>query len=117
MDKVRFNRTPQTSDVDNARSLLYGCSGGYPIGKFSMYVRSSIAEQHEKETSQLFFMVTFNFFGRQNWFNDYLLNPVWEAIHDRATAPIMSRIKRICEFKFRTFKQEALIVQPPIKVG
>lgn len=106
MDKLRFDRTPKTSDVDNARSLLYQCNGGYPIGKFSMYVRSSIAEQNEKETSQLFFMVAFNFFGKQNWFNNHLVNYVWEAIHDRATANIMSRIKRICEIKFKTFKSD-----------
>lgn len=101
MDKLRFNRTPSTSDVDNARSLLYRCSGGYPIGVFSMYVRSSIADHGERETSQLFFMVAFNFFGRQNWFNKYVVNYVWEAIHDRATANILNRIKRTCEFRFK----------------
>ena len=106
MDRLRFNHTPKTSDVDNARSLLYRCSGGYPIGVFSMYVRSSIAEHNEKETSQLFFMVAFNFFGTQNWFNNHLVNYVWEAIHDRATANIMSRIKTTCEFKFKTFRPD-----------
>jgi len=100
LNKIHFNLSPNTSDVDNARSLLYDCSGGYPIGIFSMYVRSSIAEHKEKETSQLFFMVAFNFFGKQNWFNSYAINPVWEVIHDRATANIMNRIKQICEYKF-----------------
>jgi hypothetical protein len=100
LNKIHFNLTPNTSDVDNARSLLYNCSGGYPIGIFSMYVRSSIAEHKEPETSQLFFMVAFNFFGKQNWFISHIINPVWEIIHDRATANIMNRIKQICEYKF-----------------
>lgn len=103
MNKIQFTRTPSTSDVDNARSLLYECSGGYPIGIFSMYVRSSIPEHKETETSQLFFMVAFNFFGKQNWFNSWIINPVWERIHDRATANIMNRIKIICEHKFNNF--------------
>jgi hypothetical protein len=34
LKKLHFNRTPRTSDLDNARSLLYDCSGGYPIGIF-----------------------------------------------------------------------------------
>ena len=103
LNKIHFNRTPSTSDVDNARSLLYECSGGYPIGIFSMYVRSSIPEHNEPETSQLFFMVAFNFFGKQNWINSRLINPVWELIHDRATANIMNRIRKICEYKFYNF--------------
>lgn len=105
MDKLNFNRTPRTSDLDNARSLLYECSGGYPIGIFSMYVRSSIAEKDEKETSQLFFMVAFNFFGKQNWFNNHVINRIWEFIHDRATANIMNRIKKICEINFNDFSE------------
>jgi hypothetical protein len=100
MDKLRFTSSPSTKDMDNARSLLYECSGGYPIGIFSMYVRSSIADQHEEELSQLFFMVAFDFFGKQNWFNRYLLNDIWENIHNRVTANILNRIKIICEYKF-----------------
>ena len=103
MDKMNFHLTPRTSDVDNARSLLYECSGGYPIGIFSMYVRSSIAGLDEKEISQLFFMVAFNFFGKQNWFNNHIINRIWEFIHDRATANIMNRIKKICETRFDNF--------------
>ena len=103
LNKLRFNRTPRTSDQDNARSLLYDCSGGYPIGIFSLYVRSSIAEQNEMEASQLFFMVAFNFFGKQNWVYDHFINRIWESIHNRATANIMNRIKKICETKFNTF--------------
>jgi len=105
MDKLHFNRTPRTSDLDNARSLLYECSGGYPIGIFSMYVRSSIPEQNEKEVSQLFFMVAFNFFGEQNWFYNKIINNIWERIHDRATANIMNRIKNICEISFNDFSE------------
>jgi len=100
MDKLRFSTSPSTSDMDNARSLLYECSGGYPIGIFAMYVRSSIAEQNEREVSQLFFTVAFDFFGKQNWFNSHLLNNIWENIHNRATTNILNRIKNICEYKF-----------------
>lgn len=60
MDKVRVNRTPQTADVDNARSRFYECTGGYPIGKFLMYARSSIAEQQDEDAGQFSFMVAFN---------------------------------------------------------
>ena len=68
---------------DNARFLLYECSGGYPIGIFTIYVRSSIANQQETEQSQLFMMVGFNFYGKENWSKANLFNRIWESIHDR----------------------------------
>ena len=100
MKKLRFNQTPQTSDVDNARSLLYNCEGGYPIGIFSLYVRSSIEEQNEEEKTQLFSMVAFNYYGKKQWFFTHIINHFWEAIHNRVTSNILNRIRKIFEAKF-----------------
>jgi hypothetical protein len=100
MTAIKFQHTPPDSDTDNARYLLYNCSGGYPIGIFTLYMRSSIAEQNEKEKAQLFIMVAFNFYGKKKWFYDYVINWIWEKIHNRATANILNRIKMIFEKKF-----------------
>ncbi len=100
LKKLRFNETPHTSDVDNARSLLYTCEGGYPIGIFSLYVRSSIEEQNEKEKTQLFSMVAFDFYGKKKWYYTHFINYIWEAIHNRATGNILNRIKQSFEWKF-----------------
>jgi hypothetical protein len=52
LSAIRIQKVPIESDFDNARYLLYECKGGYPIGVFSMYVRSSNPERGEKEMSQ-----------------------------------------------------------------
>jgi len=61
LNSIRIKQVPDSFDFDNARYILYQSSGGYPIGIFTMYVRSSIAELGEKEHSQLIFAVSFNF--------------------------------------------------------
>jgi hypothetical protein len=100
LKKRQFNFTPHTADFDNARSLLYDCGGGYPIGIFSLYVRSSINEQNEKEMTQLFFTTAFDFFGlKQNHFTEPI-KKIWAKIHNRVTANVLHRIKLICEKKF-----------------
>jgi len=105
LSSIRIQRVPAPSDHDNARYLLYECKGGYPIGVFSMYVRSSIPERDEKEMSQLFMMVSFNFYGRSNMrFN--FINRIWEGIHNRVTSNIVYRIKELCEWKFESFTNE-----------
>ena len=101
LKKLRFIQTPHTSDVDNARSLLYACDGGYPIGIFSFYVRSSIAELNETEKTQLFSMVAFNFYGKKTWSYTHIINHIWELIHNRVTANILYRIKTTVEDKFK----------------
>jgi len=63
MKAVKTQRVPNPSEVDNARYLLYECSGGYPVGVFCNYVRSSIDEMRETEQSQVFMVVGFNFYG------------------------------------------------------
>ena len=97
---IHFQRIPDALTPDNSRYLLYECTGGYPIGVFTMYVRSSIAEENEKEQSQLFLMVGFNFYGKKNWSNLRLLNRLWESIHDRVTNNVLFRIKQLSEWRF-----------------
>lgn len=100
MDAIKIQRIPDPADNDNARFLLYKCSGGYPIGIFSMYVRSSIPEIGEKEMSQLFIVVGFNFYGKEALSKVTLLNKTWEAIHNRVTTNIAHRLKQLSEWRF-----------------
>ncbi len=101
---LKFQLTPDPVDFDNARYLLYKSSGGYPIGIFSMYVRSSIRDQGETGQSQLFFVVGFNFYGKEDWPNIKLINRLWEWVHDRATANILNRIKQLSEWRFEKIR-------------
>lgn len=105
LSSIRIQKVPATSDFDNARYLLYECKGGYPIGIFSMYVRSSIPDRGEKEMSQLFSLVSFNFYGREKS-RFKLLNRMWELIHNRVTANVVYRFKQLCEYKFNEFVNE-----------
>jgi hypothetical protein len=100
MDALRLQTVPNASESDNARYLLYECSGGYPIGIFTMYVRSSIPEQGEVEQTQLFLGVGFNFYGREDWPKVHIVNKVWEAIHNRVTGNVLNRFKQVCESEF-----------------
>ncbi len=103
MNAIKIQQTPDPFDFDNARFLLYKCSGGYPIGVFLMYVRSSIPERGEKEMSQLFMMVGFNFYGNRTLTKVNFVNKTWEAVHNRATAHILNRLKQLCEWRFEKF--------------
>lgn len=100
LNAVRFQKTPDPINFDNARYLLYESCGGYPIGIFSVYIRSPIAEQNEKEHTQLFFLVGFNFYGKEEWSKKKLINKLWESIHDRVTANVLNRFKQLCEWRF-----------------
>lgn len=100
LDAIRIKRVPDTFDFDNARYLLYNCSGGYPIGIYVMYVRSPIAEMGETEKSQLIFAVGFNFYGKQDWQKRRkLVNNFWEMVHNRVTANVLNRIKQLAEWR------------------
>jgi hypothetical protein len=101
---IKFQLEPDL-DFENARYLLYECSGGYPIGIFCMYVRSSIAERNEVEQSQLYFAVSFNFYGRKDWSERKIINRTWEYIHNRASANIVNRFKQLCEWRFEKNNQ------------
>lgn len=105
LSAIRIQKVPLDSDFDNARYLLYECKGGYPIGVFSMYVRSSIPDRGETEMSQLFMMVSFNFYGRKRKRANFF-NRAWEKVHNRATSNILVRFKQLCEWKFETFVNE-----------
>lgn len=105
LSSIRIKRVPDAFDFDNARYLLYKCSGGYPIGIFMMYVRSSIADMGETEQSQLFFSVGFNFYGKERNSRWTFINKIWEAIHNRVTANVLNRIKQLSEWRIE--KMEA----------
>ena len=102
MSALKFQHMPDASDADNARFMLYKCRGGYPIGIFTLYVRSSIAENKEKELTQLFSIVAFNFYGKKQWFFTHFINGIWERVHNRATSNILNRIKMRFESKFQS---------------
>jgi hypothetical protein len=101
LDLLKSQAVPRATDVDNARFLLYRCSGGYPIGVFSIYVRSRIAAQREVEPTQLFFVVSFDFFGKKDRLGARAVRPIWESIHDRVTSHSVNRFKAHCEARFR----------------
>lgn len=101
LNAIKIQRVPETYDFDNARYLLYKCSGGYPIGIFSMYVRTPVEERKESEQSQLFFVVGFDFYGKENWSERNIIHRIWEVIHDRVTTNTMYRFKQLCEWRFR----------------
>ncbi|NQU52381.1 MAG: hypothetical protein HQ522_07560 [Bacteroidetes bacterium] len=98
LTSIRIKRVPDEFDFDNARYLLYKCSGGYPIGIFTMYVRSSIAELGETAQAQLVFAVSFNFYGKEKEAHK-LVNRMWESIHNRVTSNVMTRVKQLSEWR------------------
>jgi len=112
MSALKFQYTTPPSDADNSRYLLYKCSGGYPIGIFALYARSSIGEQNEAERTQLFSLVAFNFYGKKSWFYNNLINPVWKKIHNRTTNNILNRMKTEFEGKF---EKEVLVTGISVK--
>jgi hypothetical protein len=96
---------PDVFDFDNARYLLYNCTGGYPIGVFGMYVRSSIADMGEVAQSQLIFVVGFNFYGKEDWQKRRrLINLLWESVHNRVTSNVLNRVKQLGEWRIETFQ-------------
>ncbi len=105
LNALNFQKTPDPMGSDNARYLLYECSGGYPIGIFTMYVRSSITTQKEKEQTQLFIMVGFNFYGKENLSKVKILNKTWELIHDRVTSNVLNRLKQLSEWRFEKIQE------------
>lgn len=99
LNSIRIKRVPDPYDFDNARYLLYKCSGGYPIGIFMMYVRSSIEDMGETEQSQLFLTVGFNFYGKEYQPRWPFVNKIWEGVHNRVTANVLNRIKQLSEWR------------------
>ena len=103
LNSIRIKKTPDAFDFDNARYLLFRSSGGYPIGIFTMYVRSSIAELGETAHSQLIFAVSFNFYGKEKEASK-LVNRMWEGVHNRVTTNVLNRIKQLSEWRIEKFE-------------
>jgi hypothetical protein len=98
-------RVPDVQDVDNARFFLWNCSGGYPLGVFSIFVRSSIPERGETDPTQVFFAVGFNPFGHAFLGKIGPVRTAWQAVHDSVTSNVLNRFKRQCEDSFRELQQ------------
>ena len=107
LNSIRIKHVPDPYDFDNARYLLYRSSGGYPIGIYTMYVRSSISEMHENSQSQLAFAVSFNFYGKRNLTNKKMVNRLWESVHNRVTSNVLNRIKQLSEWRFEKIQQSS----------
>lgn len=108
---IKIQRVPEDGNNDNARYLLYECSGGYPIGIFAMYVRSSIAAMGETGKSQLFVGVGFNFYGKQDWQKKRKwINTLWEWVHNRVTSHVLVRLKMLSENKVAQLQKEAMSI-------
>ncbi len=107
MNAIRIKCVPDPFDFDNARYLLYECSGGYPIGIFFMYVRSSIEDMGETEQAQLFLTVGFNFYGKEDWSSRLrIVDRIWQTIHNRVTANVVSRIKQLAEWRLSKMQNQ-----------
>jgi len=106
LNSLRIQSTPEP-EHDDARYLLYECRGGYPIGLFCLYMRSPLAARGEREPTQLFFVVAFNFYGRQDWPRLHPVQRTWEIIHNRVTSHVLNRVKRLCEAR-----SEVIFVDP-----
>jgi len=96
---------PGDADVDNARYFLWDCRGGYPIGIFSVFARSPIAERDEVESTQVFFVVGFNPYGKRSLSMIHPVRRAWEAIHNRVTSNVLNRFKCLCEAEFRATRE------------
>jgi len=109
---IKVKEVPDNFDFDNARYVLYECSGGYPIGFLAIYIRSSIPERGETSKSQLVFGVGFNFFGKKEWQGKRkFISAVWEWAHNRVTANVLNRIKLLSEWRLENMLENQN--QPP----
>ena len=106
---VEARRVPNVQDLDNARFFLWNCSGGYPIGVFSIFVRSAIPERGETEPTQMFFAVGFDPYGRASLARIGPVRTVWKFVHDSVTSNVLNRFKRLCEDSFRDLQQGAAL--------
>ena len=104
---TQLHSLPDASDTDNARYVLFRCSGGYPIGHFCLFVRSPIAALGETERSQMFMMVGFDFYGNKSPRWGGLIGGIWEAVHNRVTANIMNLFKQLSEWRFKKMEADS----------
>lgn len=106
LEALHFQDDPDPT-FDNARYFLYSCEGGYPIGIYFQYVRSPILQQGEREETQLFFAVGFNFYGQQKW--PGWARRIWEKVHNRVTANVLNRFQELCHAGFQDFTSDSAI--------
>ena len=100
LNLLRIKNIPDDFDFDNARYLLYECTGGYPIGIFTLYVHSSIPSIGEEAKSQLVFIVGFNYYGKKDWqTHKRWINKIWESVHNRVTSNVLNRMKQLAEWR------------------
>jgi len=100
----RIQDEPGSNEPDNQRYIMFSCEGGYPIGHFIMYVRSSIATMGETDPTQLFMAVGFNVYGRRRLARlgpARFVTAVWETLHNRVTSHVLNRLKALCEEELR----------------
>ena len=114
MKAIKVQRMPDPTDLDSPRYILYDCSGGYPVGMFCCYVRSSINKLGEMDQSQVFMAVVFNFYGKKDWPEKHIVNTAWERIHNRVTANILNRFKQLCEYKLQEEIAAARAIDPEL---
>ncbi len=100
LDALRVQSSPGEFDQDGARFMLFSCKGGYPIGIFVYFVRSSIAARGETGMTQVFLAVSFDFYGQKKWPGFRLVHRIWEIVHNRVTANVLHRFKQLCEWRF-----------------
>lgn len=109
LDKLRFREVSGPLDLDDACFRLYACSGGYPIGICSVYTRPSVPAAGEAGQSQVFFLVSFDFYGRKGWLGSRIVAGAWEAVHNRVTSNMLNRFKQLCEARFRQVTRRATV--------
>ena len=100
LEALRILPQPGPCDPDNHRYVMFHCDGGYPIGHFIMYVRSSIPARGETGPTQLFLAVGFNVYGRRNLARAgpaRLVTALWDKLHNRVTSHVLHRLKAQCE--------------------
>ncbi len=100
LSAVRIQCDPAANETDNARYVMFTCDGGYPIGHFIMYVRSSIEALGESGPTQVFLAVGFNVYGRRRLARTgpaRLVTAGWEVLHNRVTSHVLCRLKELCE--------------------
>lgn len=121
MQVLNVRDGPATGGIEPPRYTVYRCGGGYPVGVVIVYVRPPFPDSREREPSQVFFVVGFNFYGREDWPRRHLVNAVWERIHNRVTGNVLNRFKLECEA--RLARAQATAVAPrrlsagPVQAG
>ncbi|MHC5114453.1 MAG: hypothetical protein ACYTGP_08510 [Planctomycetota bacterium] len=105
MRLARVQEEPGRGEFEDARYLLYECTGGYPAGIFCAYVRPSIPAEGEREQTQMFLAVGFNFYGKPEPRRTRLRDRAWELIHNRVTGNILNRLKQTCEARLHAARR------------